>query len=64
MTTTHSPLDLDTLTAEFVRDGFVVVSGLFSDDELDQLQASMEEVQRGVAEGTIDRARYGGDYLT
>lgn len=64
MTTTHSPLDLDTLTAEFARDGYVVVSGLFRDDELDRLQASMEEVQRGVADGTIDRARYGGDYLT
>ena len=62
--TRTSPVDLDALEADFRRDGYVVVSGLFTADELDALEASLVATQRGVADGTIDRGRYGGDYLT
>lgn len=65
MTITENPqIDLDALTADFQRDGYVVVEGLFTDDEMNDLEAGLLEAQRGVADGTIDRTRYGGDYLT
>ena len=67
MTTTETPtagIDLDALEADFRRDGYVIVSGLFTDDETDALEASLTAIQRGVADGSIDRGRFGGDYLT
>lgn len=63
MRTRPSP-DLDELSADFDRDGYVVVSGLFSEEEVQALEAAMVELQSAVAEGRIDRTRYGGDYLT
>ena len=64
MTDTSTRIDLDILEENFRRDGYVVVAGLFSDDELDALEAALTGLQQGVADGSIDRARYGGDYLT
>lgn len=49
---------------EFCRDGYTVVSGLFSESELDALDNAMAALQDGVETGAIDRARYAGDYLT
>ena len=63
-TTSTTSIDLDTLAADFRRDGYVVVSGLFSDEALDALEASLVATQQGIADGTIDRARYGADFLT
>lgn len=62
--TTTTNLDLDALTANFRRDGYVVVSGLFSEEETAELDAALTALQQGVADGTIDRSVYGGDYLT
>jgi ectoine hydroxylase-related dioxygenase (phytanoyl-CoA dioxygenase family) len=61
---TTATIDLAALEADFRRDGFVVVSGLLSEDEIGALEASMLELQTGIADGSIDRARFGGDYLT
>lgn len=63
MTPTHL-IDLEALELTFRRDGYAVVPGLFSPDELDTLEAALVAVQRAVADGTINRSRYGGDYLT
>lgn len=63
-TDTSGPIDLDALSAAFLRDGYVVVAGLFSEAQIDALEMSMTALQQGVADGTIDRAMYGGDYLT
>ncbi len=57
-------LDLDALAVAFQRDGYVVVSGLLSDADLAGLDASLVELQEAVRTGELDRARYGGDYLT
>jgi hypothetical protein len=57
-------LDLSALAQSFDRDGYVVVSNLFTDDELAALEASLVAMQAGVADGSLDRRRYGGDYLT
>lgn len=62
MTTTS--IDLDTLAADFHRDGYVIVSGLFSEEAMDALEAALVAAQQGIADGTIDRARYGADFLT
>lgn len=62
MTTTT--IDLAALAADFARDGFVVVSGLFSEDDTAALEQSLTTIQREVGDGTLDRSRYGGDYLT
>lgn len=65
MPTTNLPrIDLDELTSDFKRDGYVVVSGLFTEEELTKLEYSLVATQQGVADGSIDRSRYGGDYLT
>ncbi len=61
---TTTGLDLGALTADFLRDGYVVVSGLYDDALISTIEAEMEELQRAVAEGEVDRARFGGDYLT
>ena len=53
-TTTH-PIDLDALEADFRRDGYVVVSGLLDDDELDALEAALTALQAAVGDGSIDR---------
>ena len=53
-TTTH-PIDLDALEADFRRDGYVVVSGLLDDAELDALEAALTALQTAVADGSIDR---------
>jgi len=62
--TTATSTDLDMLEADFRRVGYVVVAGLFSDTELAELETSLTGLQAGVADGSIDRSRYGGDYLT
>src|SRR4051812_20534154 len=64
MTDISSPIDPDPPGPHFRRNGYVVVGGLFTDDELDALEAALVGLQLGVADGSIDRARYGGDYLT
>ena len=56
--------DLDGLAAAFERDGYVVVSNLLSAAEVLELEASLVSLQERVREGSLDRARYGGDYLT
>lgn len=56
--------DLDGLAAAFDRDGYVRVSNLFSATEMMELEASLVSLQDRVREGSVDRARYGGDYLT
>lgn len=60
----NDPARFDTLVEDFRRDGYVVVAGLFSDRELDALDAAMVALQTAVADGSIDRSRYAGDYLT
>lgn len=60
----HESLDLVALTDEFLLNGYVVVSGLFDTAEMSALEESLVEVQAAVADGSIDRSRYGGDYLT
>jgi hypothetical protein len=71
MTTTDAPtadtsgrIDVDALTEAFLADGYVIVSDVFSDAELTALESSLIALQQAVATGAIDRARYGGDYLT
>src|SRR5690349_11229330 len=61
---TTTAIDLEPLAADFRRDGYVVVSGLFGEEAMDALEASLVATQQGIADGTIDRARYGGDFLT
>lgn len=60
----ESHIDLVGLAEAFARDGFVVVPGLFDDDELESLERSLVGLQEGIASGALDRSRYGGDYLT
>ncbi len=55
--------DLEELVAALGRDGYVVVPGLYSPDELDALQAAMVELQRDVAGGELDRFFAGDEYL-
>jgi ectoine hydroxylase-related dioxygenase (phytanoyl-CoA dioxygenase family) len=43
----------DDLVARFARDGYVVLSGLFDDVAMDELQRDMERVQRAVARGEV-----------
>lgn len=67
MSTTDSSttsIDLAALVADFRRAGYVIVSGLFTETEIADLEQSLTALQQGVADGTIDRGRYGGDYLT
>ncbi len=59
---THTTLA--SLAELFARDGYVNVRGLLTPNELDTLQAALIELQVGVADGTLDRERHGGDYLT
>ncbi|HEU4840460.1 MAG TPA: hypothetical protein VFT09_03430 [Ilumatobacteraceae bacterium] len=40
-TTTTTSIDLEALAADFRRDGYVVVSGLFGDAAIDALEASL-----------------------
>ncbi|CAN5496608.1 hypothetical protein BH23ACT3_BH23ACT3_15260 [soil metagenome] len=63
-TTTDEPIDLDAHTEAFARDGYVIVSGLFDESTIIALERSLEDLQAGVSDGSIDRSRYGGDYLT
>lgn len=42
------------------RDGFAVLSGLFTDDDLARLQAEMEDLQRRAARGELG-PRHGGE---
>lgn len=63
-TTSDVRIDLDELAASFLRDGYVVISGLYDESEMAALETEMEALQRAVAEGEVDRSRFGGDYLT
>jgi ectoine hydroxylase-related dioxygenase (phytanoyl-CoA dioxygenase family) len=53
-------MTLERVVADFSRDGYVVVSALLSDAELDVLQAEMEDLQRRAAAGELG-ARHAGD---
>lgn len=57
-------LDLDELVTAFLRDGYVIVSGLFTEEEISELEREMIGLQDGLAAGAIDRDEHGGDYLT
>lgn len=59
-----SPERITALSDDFLRDGFVLLEGCLGDDLVDRLDAEMIGLQDAVAAGTIDRAYYGGDYLT
>jgi ectoine hydroxylase-related dioxygenase (phytanoyl-CoA dioxygenase family) len=48
------------VVADFQRDGYAVLPGLFSDAELAELQAEMEDLQRRVAAGELTE-RHAGD---
>lgn len=61
---TYTDAELDELAASFERDGYVVLSNLLDSTEMFELEASLMSLQDQVREGTLDRARYGGDYLT
>lgn len=56
--------ELDELAASFDENGYVIVKGLFDETELFELEASLVHFQEQVRTGALDRARYGGDYLT
>ncbi len=55
-------LNTDPVVADLARDGYVVVPGLFSDDELDELQEEMVALQRRAAAGEL-ADRHAGDML-
>ena len=59
-----TPVDLETLADDFRRDGYVIVRGLFDEAELAELEEALVGLQTAVAEGTLDRERHAGDYLT
>jgi ectoine hydroxylase-related dioxygenase (phytanoyl-CoA dioxygenase family) len=50
----------DTVVADFARNGYAVVSGLFSEAELEVLQTEMEELQHRAAAGQLAQ-RHAGD---
>jgi ectoine hydroxylase-related dioxygenase (phytanoyl-CoA dioxygenase family) len=52
--------DVEKLAAEFARDGYAVLSGVWSAAELDELQAQMEGLQRRAAAGDL-AARHAGE---
>jgi hypothetical protein len=53
----------DALLADFERDGYVVVGGLFDDDALDQLQQEMEDLQGAAARGELGPEHAGTMFL-
>jgi Phytanoyl-CoA dioxygenase (PhyH) len=53
----------DRLLTDFARDGYAVLSGLFSDTELDGLQAEMEELQRRAGRGELPPHHAGDMFL-
>ncbi|MDQ1420719.1 MAG: hypothetical protein QOJ52_2681 [Acidimicrobiaceae bacterium] len=57
MSTTLTP---DRIVDDFARDGYAVVSGLFSEAELGELQSEMEDLQRRAAAGELPE-RHAGD---
>lgn len=63
-TMTATRPDLDALTEAFQRDGYVIVSDLFSDAELTALDDAMVTLQGDLQAGRIDRQRHGGDVYT
>jgi len=60
VSTTLTP---DQVVADLARDGYAVMAGLFSDDQLDALQAEMEELQRQAAAGKLAERHSGNIYL-
>lgn len=62
--TTTGAIDLHLLAESFLEDGYVLVPNPFTEEELAGLEAALVGLQAGVLEGSIDRDRYGGDYLT
>lgn len=48
----------------FGRDGYVVVPAMVSPEDVDEILAAMVELQRGLAEGGLERSRHGGDLYT
>ena len=63
-TTDGTDTTIDDLTAAFQRDGYVNVRGLMDTVELDRLQVELEALQTGIIDGSLDRQKYSGDYLT
>lgn len=57
-------IDLDLLASRFDAAGYVVVSGLFTDPELETLDEELTALQQAVMSGGLDRATFAGDYLT
>ncbi len=53
---------LEDLAAAFGRDGYVVISGLFAEAELDALQADLERLQQAAAAGEL-ATEHVGDVL-
>lgn len=53
----------DRLVADFERDGYVVVSGLFDTGALDSLQREMEELQRAASRGELGPEHAGTMFL-
>lgn len=53
----------DDSLARFERDGYVVVSGLFSASTLDQLQQEMDDLQQAAARGDLSDEHSGAMFL-
>lgn len=45
------------------RDGYTVVSGLYTPAELEELQTAMEDLQARIADGSLDRFYAGDEYV-
>jgi ectoine hydroxylase-related dioxygenase (phytanoyl-CoA dioxygenase family) len=57
-----TPDGAESLVAEFDRDGYVIVRGLFGPAEVAELGAALADARDGVASGELDR-RYAGNDL-
>ena len=56
-------MDLDALVADFERDGYVVLKGLFDTTTLDRLQEEMEHLQQAAARGELGPEHAGTMFL-
>jgi len=58
-----APVVPDTLLADFERDGYAVVSGLFDDASLDRLQQEMEDLRQAAARGELGAEHVGTVFM-